>query len=279
MKASWLLGVFAVVAMACSTTLADTIALDNGYDTGAIEWYGPGDEVNMNVFPTSMLDGKAIDQLIVAWGNSPGSARVVLYSVSDLSGLPYHTGLPDPTKVIPLLTVNTTVTAGEENPIDTSSPPEHRRVLANFTPYDITPTTISTPYFAIAAIGYNPTGGGNAITPMDLETNMPHLGSQGLGWYAYANGTITTDLQNVGTGSNFGPGDSPSWIPYWSGFGFGNNPFLIRAGRWLFRSRARWRCSPLAAWGWRLPSSAAVGRRKPIKDLRFPFPFILDRLR
>ena len=229
MKVNCFLSLLAVAALACLPARADTIALDNGYDTGAIEWDHPGDFVSMNVFPTSMLAGLDIGQLQVAWGNETGPAKVVLYSIANGYQLP-HAAPVDTSKLTPLLEVDPTVTSGETNVVYENSPPAQTPVAGNWTSYSITPTAISTAYFAIATIQYNPDSNNYATSVLDMATSLPTNGSQGYSWLAFCNPPVTmsASLAEAGTGGLDASG-SPSWVNDWSGYGYGNNPFLIRA--------------------------------------------------
>ena len=90
MKAKWLLGVLVVLAGACSAAQAYTYALDDGINSGNIEWDSDRYFASLQVFPTSALDTEservvqaALDELM--WGSRERKSHTMLVIAHRLS--------------------------------------------------------------------------------------------------------------------------------------------------------------------------------------------------
>ena len=239
MKINRLLGVFAAAAMACAAAKADTtIALDNGLNSGNIEWYIAGYQVSVNVFPTpaAVLSGaESLDQLEVAWGNQTGSATVAIFSIANGYQLPHHPVQSiDTSKIAVLQTLNVNVTSGGTNAYLTwpGAKTQPTPVAATWTAYSIPATAITTNYFAVETIQYSPNPNWTYTLPapvMDCETYLPENGSQGYSWFADSDNPIPTNLAGLAQNMPGNYGDnSPGWTEDWmDNAGYSNWPFLL----------------------------------------------------
>jgi hypothetical protein len=235
-------GILLLAAMACLPARADTISLSapgNDLNSGNFEWDNPGYAVCVNVFPTSMLDGNAINQLDVAWGNQTGPATVALLSIANDYYLPHHgAAAVDSSQLTVLQTVTPSVSVSNAQTnlylsYPTGSYPSNHYLVPGDTPtystYSIPATAITTNYFAVETIMYTPNPFSYITSVSDIATDLPHDGSAGYSWFGFSGGSIGTDLTGVGTGG-LDYSNSPGWVEDWPGYGYGNNPFLIDVG-------------------------------------------------
>ena len=233
-----LLCVSAIVCALALPSQADTIySYDSDQAAGGITW-GTGYLYALNIFPTGA--NNVIDQLQVGWGDlAPGtSATVVLYGMTSESASSANV----------LQTVNTTVTSGQTNgaslSFDGVNNAEHFYTgVANIgngtageTPatitnpvwsiYNITPTTITTPYFGVATIVYDTDPNTVAPTLLDLSTIVP---GADISWVGFSSATYTTDITASAVAGN--SGYVADFSTYGNAFGvsFANQPYLIRA--------------------------------------------------
>jgi len=226
------------LVMASGVSLATTnYAYDSGTAAGGISW-GPGYTYGLNIFQTGA--DNVIDQLQVAWGNLPAgtNATVVLYSMTSNS--------VNSAQV--LQQVNTTVTSGQANGaglgFDGYNNAEHfytgtavdivNNGTAGETPatitnptwstYSIAPTAVTTPYFGVATIAWNPDPNSFTTTLVDIKNNVP---GGDISWVGFNNDTFTTDLSAITGGGDY----IANFSGYGTSFGtaFANNPYLIRA--------------------------------------------------
>ncbi len=241
---SWsksLLVVGIVLALIGGTSFASvTYSLDSGTSGGGITW-GTGYLFSLNLFTTN-FSANVLDQLQVAWGNlAPGTAAQVV-----LIELPNNNlSFPNNSRGTNILQdISTTVTAGEANgtsltfdgnntsyfldPNNGNAP----TTITNptWTTYNITPTTITTPYFAVCTIVYDTDPGSVAPTLLDWGqggsnsggTNVPGPAISWLGFGGSSNSQYDLWFYN-----NFG--GNQGTVEFFSGYGYFNNPFLIRA--------------------------------------------------
>lgn len=216
------------LVMASGLSFATTnYAYDSGTAAGGISW-GPGYTYGLNIFQTGT--DNVIDQLQVAWGNLPAgtNATIVLYSMTSNSI----------SSAQAVQQVNTQVTSGQTNGaglgFDGVNNAEHfytgtygsqapaTITNPNWSTYGIAPTAVTTPYFGVATIAWNPDPNSFTTTLMDIKNNVP---GGDISWVGYNGGTFTTDIGPV-TGDY-----TANFSGYGTTFGvaFANNPYLIRA--------------------------------------------------
>jgi hypothetical protein len=231
----------AVMLLVSSVAQAEFVySYDSGQAAGGITWW-PGYEYNLNIFPTDSANN-VIQQLQVAWGNLPEgtSAAVCLYAMQTNSWTSAQNHL--------LQEVDTTVTSAQANgpslgySFDGINNAEHfytgtptninsgvaGETLATITSpvwstYDITPTTITTPYFGVGTMVYATDA--NTICPTLLDIQHVVDGAN-ISWSGIGGATPHPDLTDAGNN-----GYVSAFSGYGTNFGlaFGNNPFLIRA--------------------------------------------------
>jgi hypothetical protein len=218
-----LLGLLLVLALACPAARANyTYALDTGVNSGNIEWDSDRYTASLQVFPTNAL-GTVIDQLIVAWGNQTGDAHVLLYSLDNGYQLPKGGGVPvDQSQFHVLQSLDTTVTSLQTNAFTGT------QTNPTWTTYSITPTTITTNYFAVGTIQRVIDPYNYASNTMDMSVDLLHDGSNGYSWFATNLGSLNDNLSNACTSDN-GAGNDDTWVQQYGWAGYGNNPFLLNA--------------------------------------------------
>ena len=168
---------------------------------------------------------------------------MAIFSIANGYQLPHHpVSSVNTSQITVLQTLSVNVTSGGTNaylpypPLYGGiAPPPTVLDTPTWSTYNIPATAITTSYFAVETIQY--TANPYIYVPgpvMDCVTDLPHDGSQGYSWFADSDNPIPTNLaglaQNMGSNSG---SNSPSWVEDWyqiEGDGFGNNPYLIRAG-------------------------------------------------
>ena len=215
-----LIGILAVMLASSAARATSEYLLGNGVNSGNIEWNDDENFASLQVFPTN--SNSVIQQLKVAWGNQTGDAEVVLYSLDNGYQLPHGGTLVDTSKVHVLQVVNTTVTSPQTNAFTGT------QTNPTWTAYSITPTTITTNYFAVGTIQHVADPNNYSSNTMDLTTNLAADGSNGYSWFGstqYPN-VLSTNLAESGTGPN---GPRQAWVSDYGWAGYGNNPYLIGA--------------------------------------------------
>ena len=243
MRVGWFLSLFVVAAVACLPANAQTtIKLDNGLNSGNMEWDALGYQVSVNVFPTpaAVLSGaQSIDQVEVAWGDQLGSGTVAIFSLANGYQLPHHP-VPsiDTSNIAVLQSFPVTVTSGGTNayiqwypPGGGNPPPPTVFYTPTWTTYNIPATAITTNYFAVETIQK---GDPNYVLPAPVEdcvTALPENGSQGYSWFADSDNPIPANLAGLAQNMPGNNGDnSPGWVEDWmDNAGYSNFPFLLRA--------------------------------------------------